>query len=499
MVTESAHSDTPQIILNGYMDAVLYENDMLLFHEAVKAASNGALRAAYIMLWLACAESLKWRFREARIRDGEAGKIVGEIEKMESEYKAVDKYVLQKANDYGFLSDSGCHSLTHIYERRCIYAHPYTEAPSKDEVQHACSEAVRNILAQPIKLRHGYGARLLTELLENKSFLDNDQEAVELFAQDVVRRLDHTILPWFFNKYWAKLEDIAYDISSKQLFWRGVWFSRVLLNNRDQEIFSEDEWHDKVSTYPRILARIATDHSIFQDVGWKAKDSIVGKLIEESQSNPSVLCYLQRLSGNNAFSIRQKERFNEQVEAISLTRLQNAGLGTRTCYERIIKALTTYNWHLQNPAVGLIMANAEEGVADLDPGQQVELGRNVLQAAEGHANSAETFLNKVRSQSNSWPREFIAGIAMECFANERGEIRFKDRWLDAVCEALSILSESDRNIITDRIIQALDDGKVNEFLVVKENVSSCVETIRNYDELCRLAEGLESRKLTLFS
>ena len=58
---------------------ILAGEDKPLFAEAVVAAQANALRAAHLMTWLACAESLKRRFREAGKRDSTAGKIAGDI------------------------------------------------------------------------------------------------------------------------------------------------------------------------------------------------------------------------------------------------------------------------------------------------------------------------------------------------------------------------------------------------------------------------------------
>ena len=72
------------------------DEDRPLFDDAVKAAEAGALRGAYVMVWISCAESIKRRFREAQKRDDAAGKIVGEFDQKERDHKSVDKFVLDK-------------------------------------------------------------------------------------------------------------------------------------------------------------------------------------------------------------------------------------------------------------------------------------------------------------------------------------------------------------------------------------------------------------------
>ena len=44
-----------------------------------------------------------------------AGKVVGEIDKLEGQHKSVDKFLLDKAREYGFLADTGHTLLEQVY------------------------------------------------------------------------------------------------------------------------------------------------------------------------------------------------------------------------------------------------------------------------------------------------------------------------------------------------------------------------------------------------
>ncbi len=69
--------------------------------EASDCLQVGARRAAYITVWLATAEALRRKFTEAQTFDGQAGQIVGEIQRSEANHKAVDSLLITKAKDYG--------------------------------------------------------------------------------------------------------------------------------------------------------------------------------------------------------------------------------------------------------------------------------------------------------------------------------------------------------------------------------------------------------------
>lgn len=135
---------------------ILSPQDRLLFEEAIRSARSGALRAAYIMVWISCAESLKRKFKELSARDGTAKQISGECERKEQAHQSVDHFLLEKARDYGLIAATEFTKLEQIYVFRCIYGHPYETGPSAANLISAASDVVDLVLQKTTKLRHGY-------------------------------------------------------------------------------------------------------------------------------------------------------------------------------------------------------------------------------------------------------------------------------------------------------------------------------------------------------
>lgn len=482
--------------LSHYADNILAVEDRPLFDEAVESGKAGALRAAYVMIWLACAESLKRRFREAQKRDGAAGKVVGEIEDKEKEHKAVDKYMLMKAHEYGFVSASAHAVLNHIYEMRCIYGHPYEEAPSQEQVSHAAAVVVEHVLSKPVKLRHGFGRQLLKSLLEEPNFLDDQQTAVVAFTKDILPRLDESIHGWLLDNYWKELEELADDSSQAIFFRRGTWFSRAILTEVGFDVFSPDDWHDRSCRFPKILMRVCSITEIFKEIGNRAQDSLVGLIIAESATRASVLTHLERLSINGGLNTRQQERFVERVSELSSRAVGSSGLRTKTCYRALIDAMKSYNWYIQNPAIDLIVSNGPDQVDELDNGQQVSLGRNLLQAGQGRAGSANEFLERLSHDSTSWPFDFVRGIALESFTNEDNEIRFKDRHLDQILSAIDHLQKGQQDQLLAEICASVDVGAPKNWME-RDDFQNAVDSLKAYPWASPLVASLQEKAASL--
>ena len=488
----SMKKDTQTVDLTNYADNILSEEDLPLFDEAIKAGKTGALRAAYLMIWLACAESLKRRFREAQKRDDTAGKIVGQIETKESEHKAVDKFLLKEAYNYGFLSDSDHTGLNHVYNMRCIYGHPYEEAPSQEQVSHAAQVVVASVLSKPVTLRHGFGKTLLKNLLEEPSFLDDQQTVVKAFAKDILPRLDESIHGWLLDNYLKELEKIAGDSSMSVFFRRGMWFSGKVLMIVGVDVFTHDDWHERTIKFPKILMHVCSSADIFGEIGERAQDSLVGFILVESGSHASILRHLERLNNNGALTIRQKERFVEHVSKLDIASIHSSCLSTQTCYGRLIDAMKSSNWYAQNPAVDLIISNGPDQTAILDEERQVNLGRNILQCAQGGARSASRFLEELSKDGLSWPFNVVRGITLESFTNESNEIRFKIIHLDRVITALGQLKNEQQVQLISEIVASVNEGSLKSW-VDQDDFETAIQLLNNYPWAKPLIAGLKEK------
>lgn len=482
--------------LISYAKSILSNEDRPLFDDAVAAGKVGAMRAAYVMVWLACAESLKRRFREARKRDNNAGKIIGEIESKEREHKTVDKFVLAKAKEYGFVSDSGHSILSHIYEMRCLYAHPYDEAPLSEQVSHAAAMVVEHVLSKPVKLRHSFGTQLLKSLLEKHSFLDDQQTAVAAFVKEILPRLDERIRGWLLDKYWCELEKISDDSSMSVFSCRGIWFSYTMLLEVGVNVFSDAEWHSNINKFPKVLTRVCGSASIFQKIVVRAQDSLVGLIVSESHTRASVLTRLEQLNNAGVLTTRQNERFVDHVSTMTISAIRSAGLNTQTCYRKLIDAMKSYNWYTQNPAIDLIVSNGSDQVATLHAEQQVELGRNILQCAEGAATSACMFLCELSKNKSSWPCDMMRGLAMESFINENNQVRFKNRYLEQVISALECMESQQRIQLILDIAASIEEGNPTGW-TSHDRFESVTRVLNVHTWTVPLVESLEKQVASL--
>ena len=92
--------------------------------------------------------------------------------------------------------------------------------------------------------------------------------------------------------------------------------------------------------------------------------------------------------------------------------------------DKTIRALKSYNWYKQNPAV---ISLSLETLGQLNPDELFVIGRNILQAAHGSSGSADVFIDDILDKVDPWPeakaKAVVDGILFEMFFNSEGSPR----------------------------------------------------------------------------
>lgn len=487
--------------ISSYVTQIHDEEDKPLFEEAVRCANADANRAAYVFIWIACAESLKRRFRKASGRDGAAGVIVGKIREKEAQQKAVDNLLLEKGKEYGFLSEEGHTLLNHVYEKRCIYGHPYETAPLSEQVIEAAAVAVKELLGHPIRLKHGFCNTLINSLFTEESYLDDLNEAVTTFAAQIIPRIDETVRDYLFEQCTKRVEVLADDPSLRLFAQRGVWFCQALLTCTGTAILTASEWHERVLQYPKTLLSVLSHRKLFEGIGERARATIVGKALETAKARPRNLKLLQHLEEQSALNERESKRLKDHLLTLSegvagAKLLRAARLKTKNCLAPIIKGLKSHDYYVQNPIVELVVLNGVDGVAEVPTADLVELGRNILQAAEGGAGKAVAFTKSV--DLHEWPQSFIQGLLLECFTNEAGRIRFKTECLKQIMASVGKLNKPDCRRLADLVADAVRHGTPKHKRLNADDFRYVEAIVRKFEWADGIEMELSSKRTSLF-
>lgn len=445
-----------------FASMVCREEDKPLVNEAIICAENGARRAAYILVWIACAESLKVRLKTAAIRDNVAGKILGIIEQAEKAHKAIDSLLLDEGKQYGLISDVEHQELLHVLTSRNIFAHPYSQEPTAEQLLAAFESAVRCLLSREITFREGYAKDILSNLKTEKLYIDDNPTAIRRNAERFFNLFDPSIHAWFFRHYVEFLESI-FDDPTLGVFWRrGIGIVSFFAQS-NPSLFHPEEWHDLILKFPKVLSNIASAEQVFPFLGENAQDTLIGTILNTDDShNP--IHRLEHLSRSKLLTKRQFDRFQNAIVRFPLRKLQGSLLSLACLCQRLVRDLSSLDWHQQNPAIDCLRERSNE-LQDLPPNLQERLGRNVFQAAEGESFQAVAFMRSISTNPKSFPVPFLLGIVLEVFTNETNRFRCKLKQCRVVGALLNNLTTESRRSILVIVQNALDNSQAKSSIV----------------------------------
>ena len=432
--------------LDAMAGRVSEDVDRPLFEEAARCFAAEALRAAFIMAWIAAAESLRARFYVMADRgDAQAGAVLKEVVEREKKERPADLYLLDQASALGLLDEERRRKLAHVRDMRNRYAHPTGAGPGGQETLAALEAVVDAVLAEPPLLRHGYAEHQLAALFGERHRLPDDEAAVRESAAGVARRLHPDVAPHLLRglvaRYGAVLGDPERAVERR----RAEWFASGFVEKLSPDL-SVPAWkmEDLVLRHPGSASLLLAEPGIFGLLPDQARETVFGHLVAPVAGegvSAARLLGLRRaraLASAGLLSPGQADAVRATVDETPYRTLQSAGVPLEAYADRLLDDLRSRTWGRQNPAASAIGNAGPEEVGGLPTETQEQLGRNVLQSAEGSSHGAEGLILRVRRTASSWPEPFVRGLLLETLVNDDGRFRLKDGHLaDALDVALS--------------------------------------------------------------
>ena len=204
---------------------------------------------------------------------------------------------------------------------------------------------------------------------------------------------------------------------------------------------------------------VCSDKKIFNEIGPRAQESLVNAIFEESCNNVKILKIIESFIKEDILAERYVNSLRSIILSLDVREVLASELSLSTCFESIIKALKSYNWYIQNPIVSYVMRKNDE-IKNLKEEEQIELGRNIYQSAEGGANSSIEYIRKIKDKEILSSLSIIYGMILEAFINERNVIRLKYRFLSDVLSIIDSLSEDDKKYMINKLCNVIEEGDV---------------------------------------
>jgi len=433
--------------------------DGVLFDEAARCFQRGAYRTALVMTWLAIAEGLRHRFEVAARQDRELTSLLEEIEQREKERYAIDSLLLDKAKQYELISDHEHKDLAHIRDQRNRYGHPGGVSPSRTQVLAALDAAVHIVLSRPAQHRTEWAGALVRRAATDRTFFARDPDALRAYARQIDPLLTREARRHLVLVAVEELDDLATDPARGDLAGNVAIMAGAILARHTELVVTLD-LAARLALRERGVALVCLRPEVFERLDGPLPGAVLASVLESPtdagsgwQPDVRILIRVQELHEAHPLPSRWAEQLDKHVAALPLNELAGLDFPAGPLAARLIEEMRSHNWTRENQACRALANLGPVWCSRLAEPVQEQLGRNVLQAAEGDAKDASWLLTRISFAADEWPQRFLYGIAAECVVHEHSRLRLKAEARDKVEAILGV--RHDGNEIVQAVCEAV--------------------------------------------
>lgn len=422
------------------------EKDRILIKEAILAYHGRALRAAYVMTWIACAESIKRRISESASWDKEAESIQTRIRGLEHNQKAIDGKILELASSIGMIDEIEAEQLANVYKNRNIYGHPYERTPSEAEVISAIELVCDAVLSKPLRYKHRFIKGLQDDLFARKSFLDDTYGAVDEYVNNfVLKRVDPCVYKILIERCWKGLDKIVGDKSNNLFVRRVARFCQTLIINSDVfDEWSSDDWHQAICHYSGALHIICFREEILKRLDDRAITSWFAFALEQAEIHPEEYGGLFMFEKLGILTPRQIEQLHVGISGCKGNGLLQTNIGLEELFPIIKSKLTVYDFAKLGDVFNFLFYSKREDVSKLQCEDQEYIGTCLVDGVRRGAYALDWILNSICNGHLEVPLAVLKGIVLRTFLEADGCLYIKDAiWLKVMTR---ISSQDPQNV-----------------------------------------------------
>jgi len=428
------------------------EEDLTLFDEIITCMENEAYRSASILLWISVLESLVRKLNILAQDDHEIREFMDNFKDNKNE-----KGLLLKCENLNLINQIEYGQLDTIRRARNEYAHPTDNSPTKEEVELYLYFAVEYVLSKPNLYSINVAKKELRNILNDSNFLGNasNQQVVE-YASTFTRKISNNYLDEIIKKLFKMIERKYNENTpnNHNCINHGLIYARaIILANLDYLTIENSNY--LIDEFKITSCHLFSHHEIWGKLDSRSKERIFNYSKDYEIGHITKMEFI-----NNFYKLYKSEKLDDTLKNEYLTILYETTLGTllycnipaNEYYDKLIEELESHNYYRQNPAAQIIM---RKDLSVFNDEQLEQIGRNILQSADGGANDSKRVINKFKITTS--PKSFLKGLLFETLINDDNELRIKPNLFE---EVITITKNSEHgNELFDEFLEAIKKSR----------------------------------------
>lgn len=402
----------------------IYDNsDEILFDEIVKCIDAQAYRSANIMICISFTESL---YKKLEILAESNNKISQDLENYKEQGK--DFLLIQYAKDYNLINELEYNQLNTIMDARNNYAHPTFESPTQNQVISYLYFAVEYVLKRPPYYSFLYAKSLIENHLAIDPFYWEGKNNIQIqnYAKNFFRRLDKNSLKPVLKLLFKSLEKLFIDYNKIGCINNCLIYLNELIS-LEEIILTEEDINDYLDKYRQTSCHIFTYRNNWHKLESRSKSRIFNYVTDFENgifSESEFVNIFYPLYESDLLETEFSSKFSDILDEISLDSILYSSVSSKIYFKKIIDYFKTHTFGYQNTAMRALY---KLDLNQFEDYELEEIGRNILQSAEGNAWDCMNLIDYFYEEKNIKFHNInlVQGILNEVFVNENNYFRYK--------------------------------------------------------------------------
>lgn len=442
---------------NLWKSEIYDDSDEILFDEIVKCIDAKAFRAATIMVCISFTESL---LNKLEILSESNKKITQDLANYREDGK--DFLLIEYAKKYELINEMEHNHLKMIMDARNNYAHPSFESPTEIQVISYLYFAVHYVLKRPPYYSFLYAKSLIEDYLAVDQFYFEGKNNIQIqnYAHSFFQRLDKNSFRSVLKLLFTSLEDLFVDSNENKT---GCINTCLIYLNElmsfDEISLTEEDVNDYLDKYRLTSCHIFTYGENWQLLDFRSKSRIFYYASDFENgifSESEFINIFYPLYGSDLIEENFKSKFLDILDETSLEALLYCDVSSDLYFRKIIDYFKMHNFGYQNTAMKSLFKIDLTQFSELE---LEEIGRNILQSAEGGAWDCEDLIDDFHDEKNNKFHNIhlVQGILNEVFVNENNYFRYKPRFARHVL--LMIHQYSNHDVVFNKLLSNIESSK----------------------------------------
>lgn len=471
------------------LESISDKEDKVLIKDAIELCKQNQCRAAFIIGWLACAESLRRRIKFLGKTSNNAKKVFQHIESEEDSKHSIDSLLINESSNLEIITPIEKSKLEYFYKLRCIYCHPYENAPNKLDCEHLIVSIIQIVLSKSTLLRED-GISEVIKLVENEeSFLSGSEETIASYVENFISRIDPQKNDFLINGLIKTFEHAKKE--NMFIYERIKTFSiKALTIIGVNSFFKSDSESDKICLENKNFSiEILSKIDIFKALNSRLQDIVFNILLKKEENEK-----LNNLYINNCLSEKLTQLLKEYLERIKVCNL--IYYPPMLSCKILVKHMNTGDFYKQNEVAHVLQSsNNIDLFNNCDEAELFSLGYMVSYSLQCNSFHMQRFVSN-QSVLDNYPIKFIQGMICGVFFTAEDcksiYVSNKNNCLKLVIEYLKHLKTVKVDSLNSCIDFLFDHlSKAEKAISLSADT---LELINNEDSLKKISKMIEEKE-----